>query len=89
MKYELMVILDPKLTDKETKKTLGEIKALAEENGLSLVSEDDWGIRELAYKIQGHSRAYYVVMLFEGEGKGIPEFNKDLHLFGCNVFVCN
>ena len=80
MKYELMTILDGKKTDKEIEKTLGEVRALAEENELKLEAEDLWGHRPLAYKIGPHKSGFYAVFLFKGEGKGAQEFQRDLRI---------
>ena len=80
MKYELMVMIDPKFTDKELEKTLGEVKTSLKENDFSLLDTDDWGKRDLAYRIKGLSSAYYSVMTFEGEGKGSTELHKDLRI---------
>jgi small subunit ribosomal protein S6 len=80
MKYELMVILNPKQTEKEIEKLLKEIEGLFNENGLKLLDKDLWGQRELAYKIKGQSSGFYVVMLFEGEPSGADTVRKDLRI---------
>lgn len=80
MKYELMVIIDPKFTDKELEKTLGDVKTSLKENDFTLLDTDDWGKRDLSYRIKGVSSAYYTVMTFEGEGKGSMELHKDLRI---------
>lgn len=80
MKYELMVILDPKLTEKELKKSLEDIKKIAEGESLKLLQEEEWGMRELSYMIKGRNKGYYSVMLFEGSGKGLPEIHSDLRI---------
>ncbi|OGJ43808.1 30S ribosomal protein S6 [Candidatus Peregrinibacteria bacterium RIFCSPLOWO2_01_FULL_48_20] len=80
MKYELMLILSPKQTDKDIEKNLEEIKGLLTENGFDLVDEDIWGMRDLAYKIHGNGKGYYAVLNFSGETAGLPEVQKDLRL---------
>ncbi|HLD56141.1 MAG TPA: 30S ribosomal protein S6 [Candidatus Omnitrophota bacterium] len=80
MKYELMLILSPKQTDKDIEKNLKEVKGLLTENGFDLVDEDIWGMRDLAYKIHGNSKGYYVVLNFSGEAAGVLEVQKDLRL---------
>jgi small subunit ribosomal protein S6 len=80
MKYELMVILSPKQTDKEIEKNLKEIKGILSENGFETVDEDLWGMREMAYRIKGSSKGYYAVYNFAGEPAGLPEVQKDLNL---------
>ncbi len=80
MKYELMLILSPKLTDKEIEKTMGEIKETLKENSCEIFAEDTWGKRDLAYKISTHATGYYVVINFEGEPEGIPAVHKDFRI---------
>lgn len=80
MKYELMVILSPKQTDKEVEKNLKEIKTILTENAYDVVDEDLWGMRDLAYRIGGNTKGYYAVFNFVGEPKGMPVVNKDLQL---------
>lgn len=80
MKYELMVILSPKLSDKEIEKTLAEVKETLTENACSVFAEDTWGKRDLAYKISIFSTGYYVVMNFECEPDGLPAIHKDLRI---------
>ncbi len=80
MKYEIMLILDPKLTEKEQEKTLKEITGSITEHGFEMKEEDFWGLRDLAYKIKGCSKGNYVVMTFVGEGAGAPGLQKDLRL---------
>lgn len=80
MKYEIMVILNPKQTDKEIEKLLKEVKDTLTENKFTIVDEDIWGMRDLAYQICGNTRGYYVVMLFTGEPSGVVAVHKDLTL---------
>lgn len=80
MKYELMLIVSPKLTDKEIEKTLNEIKGTLAENKAEVVAEDVWGKRDMAYKIKGQRAGYYVVLNFEAETAGIPGIHKDLRI---------
>lgn len=80
MKYELMIILSPKQTEKEIEKNLKEIKGMLTENGFDLVDEDVWGMREMAYRMKGFSKGFYVVLVFSGEPAGVPEIQKDLRI---------
>lgn len=80
MKYELMLILSPKLSDKEIEKTLAEVKETLTENSCAVFAEDTWGKRDLSYKISTFATGYYVVMNFEGEPEGIPGIHKDLRI---------
>jgi len=80
MKYEIMLILDPKQTDKELEAVLSEVKGGLSEHGFETVDQDIWGQRDLAYKIKGRMTGYYVVLIFAGEPSGLQAFKKDLAL---------
>lgn len=75
-----MFILSPKQTDKEIEKNLKEIKGIVTENGFDIVDEDIWGMRELAYKIAGNSKGYYVILNFVGEPAGAVVLQKEFRL---------
>ncbi len=75
-----MLILSPKQTDKEIEKNLKEIKGIVTENGFDIVDEDIWGMRELAYKITGNSKGYYVILNFVGEPAGAVVLQKEFRL---------
>lgn len=77
-----MVILTPKLSEKDLEKTLNEIKGSITENGFTITDEDVWGHRRLTYKIKNYEEGYYVVMTFEGEGAGTVELKSELRLQG-------
>ena len=80
MNYELMLILSPKLSDKENEKTLKEVKSTIKENGFELADEDIWGARPMAYKIKGYSEGYYVILTFTGEAAGTQELKRELRI---------
>jgi len=80
MKYELMMILNPSLTEKELEKTQGEIKSHLGEHGFAIADEDIWGMRDLAYKVKGYTTGFYIILNFTGEAEGTIPFKKDLGL---------
>ncbi len=80
MKYELMVLLSPKQTDKEIEKNLKEIKGILSENGYKLVDEDVWGMRDLAYTIAGNDRGFYAIYHLMGEAAGMTAVKRDLRI---------
>jgi small subunit ribosomal protein S6 len=80
MKYEIMMILNPKQTDKELKTTMGEVEKALEENGFKVVDKDVWGARPLAYKLKGFTQAHYTILLVEGEAAGAPALQADFRI---------
>ena len=60
--YELMVIFTPVLSDEEFKAEQKKYAALVKDNGGSIVSENPWGLKSLAYPVQKKTTGLYWVM---------------------------
>lgn len=59
--YELTVLIHPDLeADLET--PLAKIRKLVADNGGKIVTEDNWGKKKLAYRINGEDFAVYVAI---------------------------
>lgn len=63
MNYELLVIINPTMTDEAKKSTIEEISNLITTNGGNVESFDTekWGMRKLAYPINKMNEGYYVL----------------------------
>ena len=76
--YELLAILDP---DTDEGKMTGTIEATLEEAGVGLGKKDVWGLRTLAYPINGKSRGRYVLFNITSEsGAKIKNLNNELRI---------
>jgi small subunit ribosomal protein S6 len=62
--YELMVIFTPVLSDDEFKNAQRKFTTLITENGGSIVYENPWGLKSLAYSVQKKTTGLYWVMEF-------------------------
>jgi len=72
-KYETVFIVNPDMSEEDTKAIIKKMKELVESSG-QLESIDEWGKRKLAYPIKDHSEGYYVLMNFSSE----PNFPHEL-----------
>jgi small subunit ribosomal protein S6 len=79
-KYELMMIIDPTLSDADRKTLLGEIKDELTHQDAKIVVTDEWGVKNLAYKINKSSTGYYVLYTVESTGAGFFEITKSFNL---------
>ena len=59
-RYEMVVLFRPELEAKMDV-SLKVIADLVKQNGGDIITEDDWGRKELAYKIAGETHAVYRV----------------------------
>lgn len=71
--YETVMVLNPKLGEEAAKELVEKFKALIAENG-TIDSEEEWGIRRLAYEIQDQTEGYYYLINFTSN----PSFPAEL-----------
>jgi small subunit ribosomal protein S6 len=74
--YELMVIFTPVLSDDEFKAEQKKFAALVTENGGSIVAENPWGLKSLAYPIQKKTTGLYWVLEYNAPSS----FNEQLKI---------
>ena len=72
-KYEALYIINPQVTEEDTKALVEKFKAMVEAEG-TLTAIDEWGKRRLAYPIEDLAEGYYVLMNFEAK----PDFPAEL-----------
>lgn len=65
--YEMMYILDPRVSDEEEKAIQSDVKELLTTNGGKIVREEPWGRRKLAYEINKLKEGKYTLLFLAGE----------------------
>ena len=80
--YEAVFILTPVLSDAQTKEAVDKFKAVIEADGESkVVSEENWGLRKLAYPIEKKSTGFYTLLEFKANPEVIAalevQFRRD------------
>lgn len=78
--YELMIILDPNLSNEENTTLIQEITDEVKTLNVVDLKTDLWGTRDLAYKINGSYTGYYLMLTFGGEGLSFFEVIKNFNL---------
>ena len=68
--YETVFIATPVLSDAQMKEAVAKYTSLIKDNGGEIVSEEDWGLKQLAYPIQHKTSGFYYLIEF----KAAPEF---------------
>lgn len=66
-KYELTVLLEAGLKKKEKEDLLKKIKSWVESAKGKVIEQDEWGVRETAYPLQGKAEALYYFFIVEAE----------------------
>ncbi len=65
--YETVFILTPVLSDAQMKEAVEKFTTVLTSNGATIVNEENWGLRKLAYPIQKKSTGFYTLVEFDGE----------------------
>jgi len=73
MKYETVFILTPVLSDVQMKEAVGKFADVLTSNGASIVNEEIWGLRKLAYPIQKKTTGFYSLIEFEADPSTIKK----------------
>lgn len=78
--YEMMIALKPLLPDDLRKQMHTEFVESTKKDGGEVLDVDVWGKRYLAYPINGHNEAYYIVYDFTAYPEHIAEIKRQMQL---------
>lgn len=78
--YELMLIVNPSISEEDRNTSLNNLKKLFEENSVKIEKEDVWWEKKLAYKINRSNTGFYVLFDLELDGKSIITMTKTMNL---------
>jgi small subunit ribosomal protein S6 len=79
-RYEAVFIVNPELSEDQHQPLFDKLNGLVSEDQGMLVKLDQWGDKRLAYEIKKHTRGYYVLMDFCGDGALVKEIERNLRL---------
>ena len=71
--YESVIILTPLLSEDAAKEAIAKFKDILTEGGAEIISEDNWGLRKLAYPIQKKTTGFYHLTEFKAPGELIKK----------------
>ena len=76
--YETVFILTPVLSEQQTKEAVEKIKDVLTSAGAEIFSEEDWGMRKLAYPIDKKSTGFYGMLEFRADPSIIKNYELQL-----------
>ena len=65
--YETVFILTPVLSDVQMKEAVEKFKGILAAEGAEIISEENWGLKKLAYPIEKKSTGFYQLIEFNAE----------------------
>lgn len=79
--YELMLIVDPTLAEKDRDASFTKIKDLIKEFSGTVTSEDMMGEKKLAYKINRSEKGVYALLNLKLEWEAVKNISKEMNLY--------
>jgi small subunit ribosomal protein S6 len=79
-RYETILITDPDMAEDARKALTDKVGELMAAEGGSLIKQDDWGIRKLAYEIRKKPRGFYTLFDFCGQGALVDEMERQFRI---------
>jgi len=79
-RYETVFILRPDLGEAQIKQCVKRVEDIVGNGGGDLIETDEWGIRDLAYRIRRERRGYYVRLDYVAPGAVMNEIERNLKL---------
>ena len=77
--YDLVVLLDAEASDDQRAKVLNDAEKLITKAG-EIVSDQDWGLRALAYEIRHKGAAQYHLLQFHAPAEALEQLDRMLNI---------
>ena len=79
-RYETIFILRPDQGDPQIKEAVKRYSGIIATGGGEVVEAEEWGLRELAYRIKGERRGSYIRLDYVGDGAVMNEVERNLKI---------
>ena len=77
--FEVVVLLSPEIDSNIKNSCLDSLEKIIIEKSGKIIDNEDWGLRDLSYKIDHFSKAFYNFYQIEIEGDKIESIKKTLN----------
>ena len=78
--YENVFIARQDLTPAKVKELADKFAAVIKDNGGVVAKTEDWGLRDLAYKIQKNRKRYYTMLAIDAPATAVIEMERLMRL---------
>ncbi len=77
--FEAVVLLSPEISSKVKSSSLENLQKIINEKSVNIIANEDWGLRDLSYKIDHFSKAFYNFFQIEIDGNNLESIKKILN----------
>ena len=79
-RYETIFVLRPDLGEAVLRQSIKRIEDVVAHGGGEMVETEEWGVRELAYRVKRERRGYYVRLDYVAPAAALTEVERNLKL---------
>jgi len=76
----VLFVVRPDIGDAGVKDEIERAQRILEQHGATAVRVHDWGLRDLAYRIETYHRGWYVLIEYEATPRAVTELERSLKL---------
>ena len=77
--FEAVILLSPEINSNVRSSCLDILEKVVKEKSGKIIDTEDWGLRDLSYKIENYSKAFYNFYQIEIDGNKINSIKKALN----------
>lgn len=77
-KYEAVLVIDSDLEEAAIASEIGKIEEIIKSHKGEIEERDEWGKRQLSYKIKKKDYGYYTLLVFSAEGSVVAEIDRSI-----------
>ena len=74
--YETVIIFHPSETDESVKASVSRLKGIIERKSGTLLKEEDWGVKILAFELKKQKKGRYVLLVYAADPAVVGEFEQ-------------
>ena len=79
-RYETLIVMHPELPEAQTRETIDRVRRLIEGMGGQCDQIQEWGPRELTYRVRKQTRGYYVLAEYTAKPEVVQELERTLKI---------
>lgn len=78
--YETTVVMKPSIGDDKAAAVKAKLESVLKERGGALQTNEDWGSRRLAFKVQNENKGRYLYFAYTGDNTAVAEIERNLRI---------
>ena len=78
--YETLCVLHPELAEARVKEINAWMQKIVEEAKGVVSQVEEWGVRELAFRVRKQNRGYYIRLEYDAPASALKELERNLRL---------